>query len=193
MRERRRFQSQDSRRWLPNLGFPIGTGSSEIVPNITRTPPINSNSAFDPSQLEEIETIDVRASFSWLRAGVVTLDTAGFPQFPALPKVSGLYRYDFGIDESGTRTLYIGESVELARRASNYRNAKTDHSRQRTSRRIHKEIVGHPRAAARSTLPSPLQSAGVRMRNSISASSPPVAWPRTRRSCWRSRALTRGC
>jgi len=33
--------------------------------------------------------------------------------------------------------------VELARRASNYRNAKTDRSRQRTSRRIHKEIVQH--------------------------------------------------
>ena len=55
----------------------------------------------------------------------------------------GLYRYDFGVDEASVRTLYIGESGELARRASNYRNAKTDRSRQRTSRRIHKEIVGH--------------------------------------------------
>ncbi|MEV2189799.1 hypothetical protein AB0I02_02185 [Streptomyces phaeochromogenes] len=55
----------------------------------------------------------------------------------------GLYRYDFGVDDDGIRVLYIGESVELARRASNYRNAKTDRSSQRTSRRIHKEIVGH--------------------------------------------------
>jgi hypothetical protein len=31
----------------------------------------------------------------------------------------------------------------VRRRASNYRNAKSDRSRQRTSRRIHKEIVEH--------------------------------------------------
>ncbi|MCF2434335.1 hypothetical protein LV779_02890 [Streptomyces thinghirensis] len=47
------------------------------------------------------------------------------------------------MDDDGIRVLYIGESVELARRASNYRNAKSDRSSQRTSRRIHKEIVGH--------------------------------------------------
>jgi len=58
----------------------------------------------------------------------------------------GLYCYDFGVDENDVRTLYIGESVDLARRASNYRNAKTDRSRQRTSRRIHKEIVQHLQA-----------------------------------------------
>ncbi len=64
----------------------------------------------------------------------------------APPRLPGLYRYDFGLDETGVCTLYIGESVELARRASNYRNAKTDRSRQRTSRRIHKEIVEHLQA-----------------------------------------------
>lgn len=41
------------------------------------------------------------------------------------------------------RTLYIGESVSLRQRASNYRNAKTDGSKQHTSRRIHKEVVKH--------------------------------------------------
>jgi hypothetical protein len=41
------------------------------------------------------------------------------------------------------RTLYIGESVDLARRGRNYRNAKTDRPRQRTSRRIHKELIQH--------------------------------------------------
>jgi hypothetical protein len=83
------------------------------------------------------------SGLTWRTAGPVTLDADGLPVFPQLPRVPGLYRFDFGIDESGTRRLYIGESVELARRASNYRGAKTDRSRQRTSRRIHKEIVSH--------------------------------------------------
>lgn len=93
-----------------------------------------------------LESLDVRVAFDWLCAGPVTLDAAGLPQFPPLPRLPGLYRYDFGLDETGVRTLYIGESAELARRASNYRNAKTDRSRRRTSRRIHNEIVQHLRA-----------------------------------------------
>lgn len=52
-------------------------------------------------------------------------------------------RRRFGRDSDGIQTLYIGESGELACRASNYRNAKTDRSRQRTSCQIHKQIVGH--------------------------------------------------
>lgn len=32
--KRSRFQSQDSRRWLHNLGFPIGAGSSIISPQL---------------------------------------------------------------------------------------------------------------------------------------------------------------
>jgi len=60
-----------------------------------------------------------------------------------LPAEPGLYRFDFGVDDEGVRVIYIGESVSLRQRASNYRNAKTDRSRQRTSRRIHKEVVAH--------------------------------------------------
>lgn len=142
--KRTRFQSQASRRWLQNLGFAVGTGSSAVQPGSARRPAgVPRPTALDESQLQELETLDVRVAFSWLRAGAISLDDAGLPRFPDLPRVPGLYRYDFGIDESGVRALYIGESVELARRASNYRNAKTDRSRQRTSRRIHKEIVGH--------------------------------------------------
>ena len=69
-------------------------------------------------------------SFWWGRAGSVTLDAAALPRFPALPHAAGLYRFDFGLDDLGIRTLYIGESVSLAQRASNYRNAKSDRSRQ---------------------------------------------------------------
>lgn len=47
------------------------------------------------------------------------------------------------VNDEGVRILYIGESVSLRQRASNYRNAKTDRSRQRTSRRIHQKVVAH--------------------------------------------------
>jgi hypothetical protein len=140
--ERGRFQSQDSRRWLRNLGFTLGSeaGPGAATKARRESPP---RLRFDPASLEVLESLDVSVAFEWLRAGPITLDDAGLPKFPALPQVPGLYRYDFGLDGSGVRTLYIGESVQLARRASNYRNAKTDRSRQRTSRRIHKEIVQH--------------------------------------------------
>jgi hypothetical protein len=142
--KRSRFQSQASRRWLQNLGFLIGAGSLAIESgSIPRLTGATHRGPFDESQLKELEALDVRVAFSWLSAGPITLDEAGLPRFPGLPRAPGLYRYDFGVDDDGIRVLYIGESVELARRASNYRNAKSDRSSQRTSRRIHKEIVGH--------------------------------------------------
>jgi hypothetical protein len=140
---RRRFQSQDSRRWLQNLGFPIGQGGSHLdavsVPRSAQT----RVRAFDAGKLEPLESIEVSSTFTWLRAGVLSIDAAGLPVFPSLPRAPGLYRFDFGLDDEGVRTIYIGESVSLRQRASNYRNAKTDRSRQRTSRRIHKEVMAH--------------------------------------------------
>jgi hypothetical protein len=140
---RRRFQSQDSRRWLKNLGFQIGQGGTSMRGSTSprATPP--PRRAFDASELEPLESVEVTSTFTWLRAGSVSLDAQGLPTFPPLPPEPGLYRFDFGLDDEGVRTIYIGESVSLRQRASNYRNAKTDRSRQRTSRRIHKEVVAH--------------------------------------------------
>lgn len=140
---RRRFQSQDSRRWLQNLGFRIGQGGSDLPgASAPRSRPA-PRQTFDAGPLEPLESIEVTSRFTWLRAGTLTLDEQGLPSFPALPREPGLYRFDFGADDEGVRTIYIGESVSLRQRASNYRNAKTDRSRQRTSRRIHKEVVAH--------------------------------------------------
>jgi hypothetical protein len=140
---RTRFQSQDSRRWLQNLGFPIGQGASGLTGAIAPRSAPAPRDTFDASTLEPLEPIEVSASFTWLRAGALYLDAQGLPVFPALPRQPGLYRFDFGLDDEGVRVVYIGESVSLRQRASNYRNAKTDRSRQRTSRRIHKEVVAH--------------------------------------------------
>lgn len=141
--DRRQFQSHNSRRLLERIGFVVGRGSTVVEGGRGSGSRRVTRPVFDAAQLDVIDSVDVQIRFDWLRAGPVCLDSSGLPKFPALPRVPGLYRYDFGLDSSGVRILYIGESVELARRASNYRNAKTDRSRQRTSRRIHKEIVRH--------------------------------------------------
>lgn len=144
--KRSRFQSQDSRRWLGNLGLAVGSRDGPAGARSVSHRSGSAHAKFDEGALPVLESLAVQVAFDWLRAGQVTLDLAGLPKFPPLPRLPGLYRYDFGLDGNGVRTLYIGESVELARRASNYRNAKTDRSRQRTSRRIHKEIVQHLQA-----------------------------------------------
>lgn len=143
---RGRFQSQDARRWLRNVGFSGGSGSVAVTQPERRVDtgmPVPQR-PLDGTEWEDVGVVDVHVTFSWLRAGSVTLDLeTDLPQFPRLPRQPGLYRFDFGVDQAGVRTFYIGESSELARRANNYRNAKTDRTRQLTSRRIHKEIVGH--------------------------------------------------
>lgn len=146
--KRSRFQSQDSRRWLTRMGFAIGSysGRPGVASPAGRHRVSTARVQFDPESLPVLESLEVRVAFDWVGAGHVTLDGEGLPKFPPLPRLPGLYRYDFGVDEKGVRILYVGESVNLARRASNYRNAKTDRSRQRTSRRIHREIVQHLRA-----------------------------------------------
>lgn len=142
--DRQRFQSQSSQRWLTKLGFPVGRGATTVAPSaavLSRpSPPVAE------AVPVELDRVDVHVGFTWVLAGLVTLDAAGLPSFPPLPRVPSLYRFDFGEGPDGVRTVYIGESVELSRRASNYRNATTDRSRQRTNRRIHLELVAHLQA-----------------------------------------------
>lgn len=140
-----RFQSQDSLRWLQNLGFKVGaasweTGSLEASARPAAAP---GSQRVDAGALEVLERVEMRIGFTWLRAGVVSLDVDGLPRFPVLPAVPGLYRFDFGTDEEGVRSLYIGESASLRQRASGYRNARTGPSSQRTNRRIHQKFVEH--------------------------------------------------
>ncbi|TDW28910.1 hypothetical protein [Cryobacterium psychrophilum] len=136
------FTSQTARRQLRKLGFPM-TAEPSLVP----APPSRStrnSRVFDQSRLHEMDTVSATTSFTWLLAGEITLDNNGWPAFPPLPHAPGLYRFSFRpLEQAGGGTVYVGESVNLARRGSNYRNAKTDRSRQRTSRRIHKELVRH--------------------------------------------------
>ncbi|MBN9375738.1 MAG: hypothetical protein J0I40_10170 [Cellulomonas sp.] len=141
---RPRFISTSARRWLQDVDFTVGSGGTVISrgagPRVRTSAPDRS---VDPTKLEEIDAVDVLVAFVWLGAGAVLLDTESLPQFPALPRLPGLYRMDFGLDGEAIRTFYVGEAVDLARRSRNYRQAKSDNSSQHTNRRIHKEIVSH--------------------------------------------------
>lgn len=141
--DRTRFLSQNSRRLLAKLGFAVGTGRTELQGGSSAQAQPRHRTPFDIESFPTLEQLQVNVDLTWRLAGQIALDPDGFPKFPALPRHPGLYRFDFGIGDDGIRTLYIGESKSLARRAGNYRNAKTDRSTQRTSRRIHKEIVTH--------------------------------------------------
>lgn len=141
---RTEFQSQNSRRLLAKLGFTVGVGSTPLDgTSPQRSVSRRQRSVVDPVDLPQLETLSVGVTVTWRLAGPIALDGEHLPIFPPLPSQPGLYRYDFGMDDRGVRTVYIGESQDLARRARNYRGAKTDRSTQKTSRRIHTEIVGH--------------------------------------------------
>jgi hypothetical protein len=136
-------QSQFAQRQLKRLGFSV---DGDAVPRET-TGAVGhrgeASTTFNLNALPVADSVDVHVAFEWHQAGPITLDANGAPKFPAMPKLPGLYRFDFGLDSAGIRTLYIGESEELRRRASNSRNARKDGGHNRTSRRIHKEVVTH--------------------------------------------------
>ena len=68
------------------------------------------------------ETVEVGVQFVWLDAGVVALDVSGKLGFYRLPSRPGIYRFTLTDGDSGSLSIYIGESDNLARRMSNYRN-----------------------------------------------------------------------
>jgi hypothetical protein len=135
------FTSQEARRRLSKLGLVIEeSGHSSLPERLAKGP---APRQFDFDQLIPADSLDVEVRFTWSNAGTVTLDRSGFPLFPALPDLPGLYRFDFGADADGRTVLYIGESKKLSGRARQYRRAKTDRTTALTSRRLHRKMVEH--------------------------------------------------
>lgn len=62
--------------------------------------------------------IRVEVTFEWRPVGEVRLDARQLT-FPAMPQATGLYRYRL-IGATGT-TAYVGESMDLRRRAYGYK------------------------------------------------------------------------
>ena len=61
--------------------------------------------------------ISLTVEFHWQSAGEVSLSQDHKLTFPNLPKKSGIYRIRFPV----SRSVYIGETVDLRRRMQNYR------------------------------------------------------------------------
>jgi hypothetical protein len=103
--KRSRFQSQDSRRWLGNLRLAVGSRNGPAGARSVSHRSGSAHAKFDEGALPVLESLAVEVAFDWLRAaGQVTLDLAGLPKFPPLPRLPGLYRYDFGLDGNRVRT-----------------------------------------------------------------------------------------
>ena len=62
----------------------------------------------------------VAIEFNWTPLGFVVLGPTGGLDFPPVPAVPGLYRFRFNFGDFVRR--YIGETVNLRRRFSHYRN-----------------------------------------------------------------------
>lgn len=85
----------------------------------------------------------VEVRFEWLPNGEVHLEGSALA-FPPMPQQPGLYRYRFVAP--GRVTVYIGEAVDLRRRADGYRRG---YERQATNRRINARMRAHLAAGGR--------------------------------------------
>lgn len=88
--------------------------------------------------VDDAPALDVRVRFVWRSAGRVGL-SRGKIEFPQVPRVPAVYRLTF-IAVDGPTRIYVGETDNLRRRVGNYRNPGPT---QRTSQRIHGELVQH--------------------------------------------------
>lgn len=98
----------------------------------------------------ELAELDVRVHMTWQRAGQVTLDDAGDLAFPELPRSPVIYRLTLsrpGSEEAPQ--VYIGESVNLRKRAAQYRRPS---SSQQTSQRLNRELKAHFAAGGTATM-----------------------------------------
>jgi hypothetical protein len=99
------------------------------------------SAAIDPKTLPALRMVEVHISVDWRDAGVIALDADEEVLFPALPRQPGLYEMTFAGGRGQTRfRVYIGETDDLRRRASHYRNPGPT---QETNRRLNAVIKAH--------------------------------------------------
>lgn len=90
-----------------------------------------------PWEWDRREELMCALRLHWIPKGRVTLDAQGKVQFPPAPAAGGLYRFKTQYPD-GRFALYIGESDNLKRRFSNYRNPGPT---QQTSLRINAWLI----------------------------------------------------
>ncbi|MFS8102681.1 hypothetical protein LFM09_36690 [Lentzea alba] len=87
---------------------------------------------------DDAPALDVRVRCVWRVGGEVGLSDDKLV-FPRLPRVAAIYRLTFA-NSAGRPRIYVGETNNLRRRVGNYRNPGPT---QRTSQRLHDELVRH--------------------------------------------------
>lgn len=86
-----------------------------------------------------IESIRFSVEVRWRRIGRITWDDKGDPAFPETTRETGLYR--FHLYGEGRTKCYVGETVELRPRFSQFRKSGRS---QDTNIRIRKALQEHP-------------------------------------------------
>jgi hypothetical protein len=105
-------------------GICIGSsvaGTSVPASPIPESKPPTEPIEFGPWEWDEREELMCALRLNWLPKGRLMLDAQNKVQFPQAPATGGLYRFKTRYPD-GRFALYIGESENLRRRFSNYRN-----------------------------------------------------------------------
>jgi hypothetical protein len=90
---------------------------------------------------EDSNAVNVRVSFAWRPAGTISLEDSGQLRFPVLTASPGLYRMTLAARPDEVRPhVYVGESDNLRRRASHYRNPGPT---QQTNIRLNRMLRSH--------------------------------------------------
>ncbi len=152
-----------SRHWLdagrraqPNFNgqrvkFEIGAASTPRTRDATSVKSFEHAARLEPTR--QVEEATVR--FEWLNAGDIHLDRSGKPVFPGLPSRAGIYRFSLTDAEGSLVGVYIGESVNLARRMVSYR---TPGPTQPTNQRLNTRMCELLASGGRTTLAVSLEA-----------------------------------
>jgi hypothetical protein len=105
------------------------------------------------------EAVQVDVGFDWLDAASVELDASDQPVFAGLPARPGIYRFAFTASSGELCGVYVGETDNLARRMTGYRNPGPA---QATNQRLHHKIrqIIHDGGSARLAVATEVQVAG---------------------------------
>lgn len=107
----------------PELPVSVPQNDATRVP--ARSAPVNPRGrlVIDARSLPVVGRMGVRVDAEWREAGLIALDAEGDVLFPLLPPMPGIYRVTLsGAPGQERGRIYIGETDDLRRRATNYRN-----------------------------------------------------------------------
>ncbi len=137
------MDTRNCRLCLPNLACDLALNASigGLAEHNKRNNKLRSGSTLPndaPYEWQKIEKISASINLSWRPIGRIVFDSGEKLVFPnSAPALPGIYRL-LARSTDGKFSHYVGESDNLKRRFTNYRNPGPT---QQTSKRIHKWLV----------------------------------------------------